>query len=184
MALGLAAGFMEPLESTSIHLIQTAIGRLINFFPGREFSAPGIDEFNRLTRSEYERIRDFIILHYHQTERDDTPFWRHCRTMDVPDTLRRKMDLYRSHGRVFREADELFTEASWHQVMHGQGLLPVSHYPLVDLLDEGELIEHFRSTQALIERCVQSMPSHADYIARHCAAAKPHTPHTPHTPHI
>ena len=172
VALGLAAGFMEPLESTSIHLIQTAIGRLINFFPGREFSAPGIDEFNRLTRSEYERIRDFIVLHYHQTERDDTPFWRHCRTMDVPDTLRRKMALYRSHGRVFREADELFTEASWHQVMHGQGLTPVSHYPLVDLLDEGELIDHFQSTEALIERCVQAMPSHADYIARHCAAAR------------
>ena len=91
------------------------------FFPDRGFSQLDIAEFNREAQFEYERVRDFIILHYHATQRDDTPFWRYCRNMEIPDSLRRKMELYRSHGRIFREGYELFADMAWLQVMHGQG---------------------------------------------------------------
>jgi tryptophan 7-halogenase len=170
VAMGLAAGFMEPLESTSIHLVQTAIGRLLNLFPDRRFHPAVADEFNRQSRFEFERIRDFLVLHYHQTERADSPFWQHCRGMDIPDTLRRKMDLYRGQGRVLREADELFTEISWLQVMHGQGLRAEGHYPLVDLVPPADVAEALASARDVVRQCAAVMPLHSDYIARHCAA--------------
>ena len=173
VAIGLASGFMEPLESTSIHLIQSAIARLIAFFPDRGFSAVDIDEYNRQTRFEFERIRDFLILHYHLTAREDTPFWRHCRTMEVPESLGRRMALYRSHGRIVREADELFAEVAWLQVMHGQGLRPQGYHPLVDLLDEREIAAHLDELRAVVAQCVAVMPTHAEYIERHCRAPAP-----------
>lgn len=171
VALGLAAGFMEPLESTSIHLVQTGIGRLFNLFPDKRFARAQMDEYNRQSAFEWERIRDFLVLHYHQTERDDTPFWRWCRDIDVPVTLRRKMDLYRVNGRVVREVDELFTEISWMQVMHGQGLAAAAHYPLVDAVDLAKAEEHLVAAREVIARCVPLIPKHADYVAQHCAAA-------------
>jgi tryptophan halogenase len=122
VAIGLSSGFLEPLESTSIHLVQSTISRLVGFFPDRGFAQADIDEFNAQCDFEVERIRDFIILHYHATERNDTPFWDHCRTMDIPDTLRRKLDLYKTHGRVIRDNNELFAEVGWQQVLHGQGV--------------------------------------------------------------
>ena len=124
VAIGLANGFMEPLESTSIHLIQTADRAADRVLPvARVRCARRVDEYNRQARFEFERIRDFIILHYHLTERDDTPFWRHCRTMErCPRTLQAKMRLYRSQGRIVRDGPELFAEVAWLQVMHGQGL--------------------------------------------------------------
>ncbi|MDP1899588.1 MAG: tryptophan 7-halogenase [Rubrivivax sp.] len=170
VAVGLASGFMEPLESTSIHLIQSTIARLITFFPDRGFSAPDIDEYNRQTRFEFEKIRDFLILHYHLTERDDTPFWRHCRTMEVPESLRRRMALYRSHGRIVREAGELFAEVAWLQVLHGQGLQAQGYHPLVDLIAEPEIVEYLQSIRGVIAQCVEVMPTHAEYIERHCRA--------------
>jgi tryptophan halogenase len=173
VAIGLASGFMEPLESTSIHLIQSAIARLIAFFPDRGFSAIDIDEYNRQTRFEFERIRDFLILHYHLSARDDTPFWRHCRTMEVPESLRRRMALYRSHGRIVREADELFAEVAWLQVMQGQGLQPRSYHPLVDVVDEREIVAHLEGLRGVIAQCVAAMPTHGQYIEHHCKAAAP-----------
>ncbi|MEL7298666.1 MAG: tryptophan halogenase family protein, partial [Pseudomonadota bacterium] len=131
VSLGLAAGFMEPLESTSIHLIQTGIARLMTLFPTRQFDQADIDEYNRATRTEYEYVRDFLVLHYRQTERDDTAFWRHCQTLPVSDHLQRKLDLYAANGRIVRERDELFTETSWLAVMHGQGVVPRGHHPVV-----------------------------------------------------
>ena len=171
VAVGLSGGFMEPLESTSIHLIQTAIARLITFFPDQAFSAADIDEYNRQCRFEFEKIRDFLILHYHATTRDDTPFWRHCRTMAIPDSLRQKMDLYRSHGRIVRDGAELFSEVAWVQVMHGQGLRPRSHHPLVDLLSDAEVMDYLDNVRGVIAKCVDVMPDHAAFIAEHCAAA-------------
>jgi tryptophan halogenase len=170
IAVGLASGFIEPLESTSIHLVQTMIARLMVFFPDRGFSAVDIAEFNREAQFEYERIRDFIILHYHATQRDDSDFWRSCRNMAVPDTLRHKMDMYQSHGRIFRDSHELFADLAWLQVMHGQGLRARSYHPLADLPGEGQVEEYLASVKGIVSRCVDVMPDHAAYIAKHCAA--------------
>ncbi|WP_296001259.1 tryptophan halogenase family protein [Rugamonas sp.] len=165
VAVGLSSGFLEPLESTSIHLIQSTLARLMTFFPDAGFRAGDIDEFNRQCDFEVERIRDFLILHYHATERDDTPFWNHCRTMEVPDTLRRKLELYRGHGRIVRENMELFAEVGWLQVLHGQGVKADGYHPLVDLLGEKEIGDYLREVSDVIAACVRIMPTHASYVA-------------------
>jgi tryptophan halogenase len=170
IAVGLASGFIEPLESTSIHLIQTMIARLMVFFPDRGFSQLDIDEFNREAKFEYERVRDFIILHYHLTQRDDSAFWKQCRAMNVPTALRHKMDLYQTHGRIFREGHELFSDLAWLQVMHGQGLRARSYHPLADLPGEREVEQYLASVKGIVARCVDVMPDHAAFIAKHCAA--------------
>jgi tryptophan 7-halogenase len=172
VAVGLAGGFLEPLESTSIHLIQTAISRIANFFPHAGFDAADIAEYNRLTQMEYEHIRDFLILHYKATARTDSPFWDYCRTMPVPDTLQRKMDLFASNGRVYREQDELFTEMSWLQVMIGQGIIPRAYHPFADLRPEAEVEAYVAGTEQVIARCVKAMPTQAEFIAAHCAAQR------------
>lgn len=171
VAIGLASGFMEPLESTSIHLIQTAIARLLTLFPDRSFSQADIDEYNRQGAWEFEKIRDFLILHYHATTRDDTPFWRHCRTMEIPESLRRRIELYRNHGRIVREGAELFSEVAWVQVLQGQGVVPRRHHPLAELLSEQEVTEYLDNVRLTIAKCVDIMPDHAAFIAEHCAAA-------------
>ncbi|HEV6965353.1 tryptophan halogenase family protein [Roseateles sp.] len=170
VAIGLAAGFFEPIESTNIHLIQTAIFRLMNLFPRGADSAAEADEANRQARIEYERVRDFIVLHYKATRRDDSPFWRQCRDMDIPDSLQHKIDLYRSSARFFRDDNELFGELSWVQVMEGQGIHAQGHHPFVLLRPADEVLAFVRNTRDVIARCVDVMPSHADYIAAHCAA--------------
>jgi tryptophan 7-halogenase len=173
VAVGLSSGFLEPLESTSIHLIQTAISRIANFFPHGTvdggFDDADIAEYNAMTRWEYERIRDFLILHYHLTRRDDSSFWNHCRTMTVPEPLRRKMALFASNGRIFREGEELFAEASWLQVMLGQGLMPQRQHPFAELRPLAETTAFLDNVQRVIARCVQAMPTHAEFIAAHCA---------------
>jgi tryptophan halogenase len=173
VAVGLAAGFLEPLESTSIHLIQTAISRIASFFPHAGFDAADIAEYNRQSAIEYERIRDFLILHYKATARADSPFWDYCRTMPVPDSLQRRMDLFSSNGRIYREQDELFTEMSWLQVMVGQGIIPRAYHPFADLRPEAEVAAYVAGTEQVIARCVQAMPTQAEFIAAHCAAPRP-----------
>jgi len=170
VAVGLAGGFMEPLESTSIHLIQSAIARLLSFFPDTGFSQPDIDEYNRQSRFEFERIRDFIILHYHLNQREDAPFWTACREMAIPETLQAKIDLYRSRGRIVRVDNELFSEVGWLQVMHGQGLRAQGHHALAELLPEAEVHDYLESVRGVIAKCVGVMPDHAEFIARQCAA--------------
>ena len=170
VALGLAAGFFEPIESTNIHLIQTAIARLIALFPRMGFDAADIDEFNAQAKFEYERIRDFIILHYKATERDDSPFWNYCRTMDIPATLQHRMDLYRSSGRLFREGNELFAELSWLQVMHGQRVKANGYHPFADLQPKEVVTDFLHDIERVIGKCVDVMPTHADFIAANCAA--------------
>lgn len=171
VAVGLSSGFLEPLESTSIHLIQTAITRLVNFFPDRDFDRVGIDEYNRQCAQEYERIRDFIILHYHLNQRDHLPFWRQCRVMDVPVTLTRKLDLYRSRGRLVRDDNELFAEVAWLQVMQGQGLRPTACHPLARVPDAESLKAHLENIRQVIARSAEGMPDHARYVHDFCASA-------------
>jgi len=172
VAIGLASGFMEPLESTSIHLIQSGIGRLISCFPEQDFSQTLIDRYNAQAAFEFERIRDFLILHYHATERDDTPFWNYCRTMSVPQQLKDNMELFRESGRFYREGEELFAVTSWVQVMLGQRIMPKTYHPLVDNLSDAELTEFVGGVGTLMRRCVAAMPTHAEFIARTCAAEK------------
>lgn len=173
VALGLACGFMEPLESTSIHFIQQGISKLVTFFPDRGFEQADIDEYNRQVQFEYIRARDFIVLHYKANARDDSPYWRRCREMAVPDTLAAKIELFRSHGRVFREHEELFTESSWIQVLIGQDVMPRSWHPMVDLLDDTEVARLLDGTQRVLRRSVEVMPTHEETIAKHFAAASP-----------
>lgn len=170
VSVGLASGFLEPLESTSLYLIQSVLIRLIRLFPDMRFDPANIDEFNRQTDFEYQRVRDFIILHYKATTRDDTPFWRYCRDMEVPDSLQRKIDLFRASGRIFREDEELFGEESWIQVMLGQGIVPQGYDPLVDIRSEPQIAQYLGNIQAVIGKCVDAMPGHADFVARYCEA--------------
>ncbi len=172
VAIGLSSGFAEPLESTSIHLIQATIAKLIAFFPDGEFRQVEIDEFNRQCRFENERIRDFLILHYHATERDDSDFWNHVRTMQVPDTLQSKLDLYRSAGRIVRTDNELFAEVGWLQVLHGQRVVPRRHHPIADAIPEAEVASYLEDIAAVVGNCVEQMPSHARFVAAHCAAPR------------
>jgi len=171
VALGLAGGFLEPLESTSIHLIQTGIAKLLSLFPDRRFLSVEAEEYDRLMRGAYDGVRDFIILHYHATERSDSPFWNHVRTMDVPDSLRRKIELFRAKGRFFRYDDELFSLASWVAVLLGQGVTPEGYDPIVDALDEDRLTAAVEQMRHAVRTTVSQMPTHADFIRTHCAAA-------------
>jgi tryptophan halogenase len=166
VAMGLAGGFLEPLESTSIHLVQTAIARLIDFFPDAGFHPADIAEYNRQSDFELERIRDFIILHYHLNRRRDSAFWRDCAAMAVPDTLRHKMELYRAHGRLIRIDNELFAEAGWLQVFEGQGLHPKRQHPLAGLRSEAETEAYLAGVREVVGNCVRTMPAHAEFIAR------------------
>ncbi len=170
VSVGLSSGFLEPLESTSIHLIQTAIQRLIDFFPDRGFNPVDIAEYNRQSRFEIERIRDFIILHYSLNQRTDSAFWRECASMPIPESLVNKIDLYKAHGRLVRVDNELFTEVGWLQVFEGQGLLAEGYHPLVDLQSELDISNYLDSVSEVIEQCVKFMPDHRDYIQRTCAA--------------
>jgi tryptophan 7-halogenase len=171
IAMGLAAGFLEPLESTSLFLIQSALIRLVRLFPDGGFDRANIDEFNRQTDFEYERTRDFIILHYKATEREDSAFWRYCKTMTVPETLQRKMDLFAANGRIFREDEELFGEESWIQVLLGQGIMPRSYDPLADLKSYAQVTQYLGNVETVISKCVNVMPSHQEFVANYCLAA-------------
>lgn len=168
IALGLAAGFMEPLESTSIHLVNTGINKIIALLSLDGITQTQEDSFNRLTGKEYDKIRDFLILHYKATERDDSEFWNYCRTMAVPESLTEKMNLFRLNGQIFREDDELFTETSWAAVMMGQRIPMDGHNVMADALvnpkTKGELDEMEKSIRFL----VQQMPNHGQYLESYC----------------
>nr|WP_315467735.1 tryptophan halogenase family protein [uncultured Undibacterium sp.] len=172
VAIGLASGFLEPLESTSIHLIQTAIARLISFFPGKVFNQVDINEYNRQSKFEYERIRDFVILHYKLNQREDSAFWKNCAEMAVPDSLTHKMEMYRASGRLLRVDDELFAEVGWLQVFEGQNMPVESYHSLANLQTEVDTLEYLESVRDVIAKCVKVMPDHAAYIAKHCAAPR------------
>ena len=169
VALGLSSGFLEPLESTSIHLIQTGIAKLLEFFPSAGFHQPDIDAFNARMDFEFHSIRDFIILHYKATDRPGA-FWKQCREMAIPDSLSEKIELFRTNGRILRFNDELFTELGWLQVMMGQGLQPRSHSPLADLLSADQLQEFLDLASRHARHVAEQMPTHQHFIAANCAA--------------
>lgn len=175
VAIGLSGGFMEPLESTSIHLIQRAVLRLIRMMPQREISPRDVAEFNDQQMIDMLQIRDFLILHYKATERRDSPFWRYCQTMAIPDTLAQKIELFRETGRVFRRNEELFAENSWVQVMMGQGIMPRSYHPVAERLRDDELGQLLDNLRRDVARTVGSLPSHGDYIAQYCGAPSTRT---------
>ena len=170
VSLGLASGFLEPLESTSIHFVQSAIARLMTNFPDKSFNQPDIDYFNRRTMAEYEQVRDFIILHYKATERDDTPFWNYCRTMDVPQSLAERMAIYRENARLYRHDNELFSETSWLAVLHGQRVVPQRYHPIADIISDEELDTRMDRIAEVMRTCTSRMPTHQDFIDRHCKA--------------
>ncbi|GGY37919.1 tryptophan halogenase family protein [Parvularcula lutaonensis] len=170
VALGLASGFIEPLESTSIHLIQRSIIRLLQMWPHGRVSDEDIAEFNAQTDYEVEHIRDFIILHYNLTNRTDTEFWRHVRSMDIPENLKHRMDLFRETGRVFKANDQLFAENSWVQVMLGQGIMPETYHPTADVMDEQEITRFLDHVKTNVSRTVAGLPRHKAYIESYCPA--------------
>ena len=170
VALGLAGGFMEPLESTSIHLINTGINKLIAVLSLDGITQTQEDAFNRLTGKEYARIRDFLILHYNATTRDDSEFWNYCRTMAVPDSLTEKVELFRQNGQIFREDDELFTETSWAAVMMGQGIQMGGHNAMADGLTDAATQKELDGIEQSIRFVVEHMPSHNDYLKKYCPA--------------
>jgi tryptophan 7-halogenase len=171
VALGLASGFMEPLESTSLWMVQSGISRLMAMFPDRGFDPATTERYNRVLLTEMEEIRDFLILHYHVTERADTPFWDYCRTMAVPDRLTEKMRVYRAHGRVFRENEELFNDTSWFAVMWGQLMRPAGYDPLADAMDLPTARARLAEIRRAVANSADYMPRHRDFLRQHCAAA-------------
>jgi len=165
VAIGLSAGFLEPLESTGLHLIQASIAKLLGMFPTRDFNALDRDNFNRQWREEVQHIRDFIILHYHVTERRDTEFWRYCADMPIPERLRRKIELYKANGRIYRENNELFNETSWLAVMEGQGLVPQGYHPLVDVLSREEALRRLVNIKRVIDDSAKVMPLQQELLS-------------------
>ena len=170
VALGLASGFLEPLESTSIYLIQSGIARLIQMLPDRHMNPALRNRFNAEAAFEMERIRDFLILHYHATQRRDSAFWQYCGTMSIPDSLASVIELFRDSGRFYRNGDEMFALTSWVQVMLGQGIMPRAWHPMVDLVPEPEIGRLAESVRGVIAACVSAMPDHEAFIERCCGA--------------
>lgn len=169
IALGLAAGFLEPLESTGIHLIQRGIALLLQHFPDRHFKQANIDRYNRQIAFEYERIRDFLVVHYNRTAREGE-FWRHCRSTEIPDSLKERLELFSTYGRIARDENELFPVQSWLHLLIGQGVQPSGYDPLAESLSGEEAQRRLDYFRGLIARCAAVMPSHQDFIAQHCAA--------------
>lgn len=173
VAIGLASGFIEPLESTAIHLVQTAISRLLDFLPNGPVAAADRDGFNRLALFEIEKIRDFVILHYAANGRHGEPFWDHKRTMELPQPLAERIAMFRASGRIVREHDELFDVPGWVQVMIGQGIDPQGWHPLADQLSTEQLAGFLTTVRDAYVRDAARMPTHADFIARYCPAGAP-----------
>jgi len=171
IGIGLSTGFIEPLESTSIHLIMIAITRLLQMFPYGGISEATAERFNFLSARELEGIRDFIVLHYHATNREDSDFWRHCRTMDVPDTLRHRLALFRDLAHAFQESHDLFTVDSWVTVMLGQGVTPANFHPAALRVPEDKLRQSLEAARANVARAVERMPRHEEWLRRYAETA-------------
>lgn len=170
VAIGLSSGFLEPVESTAIHLIMSSVLRLMRLFPHQQISQTNIDEFNRQTQDEMERIRDFIILHYKATLRDDAPFWHYCKDMEVPETLAHRMRLFKDTARVCITETELFKIDSWCQVMIGQQIIPDNYHQIVDMMPDQELDRFLNILRTKIDQNIKAMPTHQEFINQYCKA--------------
>lgn len=171
VSFGLAAGFLEPLESTSIHLIQTAIARLMTNFPDKLFNERDIDYYNERTLLEFEQVRDFLVLHYCATQRDDSPFWNYMRTMDLPPSLEQRIQIYLENGRLYRHDNELFGENSWFAVFEGQNLRPKRYHPMINYLSDEKLEERMAEIRRATHKCLDEFEDHDRYLHRMCNSA-------------
>jgi len=169
VALGLASGFLEPLESTSIHMVTSSLIRFLRLFPLHGIRPVLVDEYNRQAREEAESIRDFIMLHYHATRRNDSPFWDYVRTMSVPDTLRHRIEMFRESGMIFLDGEELFRHNGWSQVMIGQGLHPQAYQPIVDNMSDDEVVRYLNGFKDHVQKNISLLPEHEKFIAGYCA---------------
>ncbi|MEO0366794.1 MAG: tryptophan halogenase family protein [Pseudomonadota bacterium] len=169
VAIGLSAGFLEPLESTSIHLIQEGISKLLALFPGHDDYAPSRRQYNKLMSNLFDDVRDFVILHYHATARDDSEFWRTVRTTPIPGTLAERIDAFVHRGQWFAHRADLFAETSWVAVMLGQGLRPRTHHPLLESLDSARVRQQLKEMATIYGAAAEHMPPHAAYLKRYCA---------------
>ena len=170
IAIGLSGGFLEPLESTSIFLIQAAIMKLVELFPDSTIPAPVVDEYNRSMDRMFDEVRNFVVLHYKQTERDDSEFWRYCRNMRVPDELEYRMRLFRERGLATHRSGELFIETNWVAVYLGQKLIPEHYDPRADCLSSSDISTSLAGIREHLIRAAEAMPAHGTTIATHCAA--------------
>jgi tryptophan 7-halogenase len=168
VALGLASGFVEPLESTSIHLIMMGVTRLMRLFPFSGVSQTFIDQYNHLARMELEKIRDFIVLHYNATEREDTPFWKYCKHMSIPESLSNRMQMFKETAHTYQAEDELFRVDSWIQVMFGQGLKPKNYHHFAKVMKEKDLNQFLAHVKKTVANTVMQLPSHQDFISQYC----------------
>jgi tryptophan 7-halogenase len=171
VALGLASGFVEPLESTAIHLIMTGVTRLIQLFPFAGIKPSVVDLYNDETREEIERVRDFIVLHYHATERDDTELWRYCRSMDIPESLSRRIRLFKDAAHAYQAEGELFRVDSWSSVMLGQGVRPEHYHHAARAISDRDLGQLLQGFRAAIADAVAKMPTHQDFVNQYCKAS-------------
>ena len=169
VGVGLSGGFLEPLESTSIALIQAAILLLIRNFPSKDFAPATENEFNRRMDIKYEESRNFIMLHYHMTRRNDSEFWNYCRTMKIPDELQHRIDVFRHSGHTAHKNSDLFIEHNWLQVMLGQGIKPDSYDPRVDVVDPQEVKRLMAQMRTDVAKAAKAMPTHNETLARYCA---------------
>ncbi|MET0808647.1 MAG: tryptophan 7-halogenase, partial [Pseudoxanthomonas sp.] len=172
VALGLAGSFIEPLESTTIHLIQRGIVHLLRMFP-QVIAQSDIDQYNAQLNEELTHVRDFVVLHYTLTNRRDTPYWREIAEMKLPATLQHRIDLFRDTGRVFRMPDELFAENSWIQVMMGQGIVPRQYHPIADVMSQPDLTRFLGDIKSNVDNTVRQLPAHMDYLRGYCPAPVP-----------
>ena len=177
VSLGLSSGFVEPLESTSIHMVQAGISRLITLFPDRRFNPIERDTYNAQVQDIYEWVRDFIILHYKAMQRDDSEFWKHCASMDIPDGLAERVAHFRNKGRVFAER-ELFSTPSWVSVMLGQNIIPEGYDLAVDALDEHKVEAALDQLRGAIDEMADRLPLHGEFVEQCCAQARPATART------
>ncbi|MGI9202837.1 MAG: tryptophan halogenase family protein [Woeseiaceae bacterium] len=171
VAVGLSSGFLEPLESTSIYLIQSGIVRLIHLFPHAGVTPELVDEYNRQSREEYELIRDFIILHYYLNERTDSQFWRDVAAMEIPERITQKIELFRANGSLFKDNLDIFLEPSWLQVMLGQGIMPQDYHPLAGTLSEAQLKDKLINTKKTKLQPMDQIPSHDEFLELFCKAS-------------
>ncbi|HTM81546.1 tryptophan halogenase family protein [Asticcacaulis sp.] len=169
VALGLASGFLEPLESTSIHLVQIGLAKLLGYLP-RFINSYVAEQYNREMLAEYENVKDFLIAHYHITQREDTPFWRHCKYMGIPESLRARLNIFTETGQAAVQQTELFKEPSWFAILIGQGLLPATYHPVADTITESELKQRLSQIRTGVQDRIMTLPSHDAFIAQHCSA--------------
>ena len=170
LSLGLASGFIEPLESTAIHLVYRGMDFFFRLMPDLDCDRALQDEYNRRMTQDYEEIRDFIILHYALTQRDDTAFWRECRDMILPENLQRKIDVFRANGAVVDAVDPLFRNVSWYSVLDGMGVTPRTYNPMVERIDFAGMTQEMDHAAALLDRFVRDLPGHGEFLAANCPA--------------